>query len=361
MKVKTLPSNSHELIYVIEGKEGFYTIAIHNTVLGNPLGGTRMMSYSNEQEAIDDAKRLSEGMTYKFGATNLSFGGGKATILPRTEDKKSILKEYAQVITKVNKDLISKKNRYFITGEDIGIGMNEVDILKSQTYPEYLIGSSSGSGDPSPFTAEGVYQALRACALNVYNSPKLKDKKVAIQGIGKVGSSLLEKIANEGAIILSDDTNKETVRKMQKKYFNSPNITIRSSQDSVLEEDVDILVPCAIGGTITKETLKKSSPSIVCGAANNQLDDNSTADFMHHHKITYAPDYIANAAGAIRVGVEALSKEGFNKELFKIEVDQIPFRTSYLIRTSKRENKDPVRIAEEMINQRIALSRIFHN
>ena len=359
MNLKMFPSKSHETIYTAEGETAFFTIAIHNTALGNPLGGTRMMDYANEQEAIDDAMRLSEGMTYKFGVTNLSFGGGKATILPYELDKERILEEYAKVLEIVNGDLRKRKGRYFITGEDIGVGISEVDFLRKRTRDEYVIGSSSGSGDPSPYTADGVYRALKVCALEVFQSPSLKNRRVAIQGLGKVGRPLLEKIVAEGAVVLGEDINGGRVMELNGKYSGNPHVEIRDAcGKSVFEEDVDILVPCAIGGTITEDVLKKSRPLIVCGSANNQLDKRETAQFMHDSKILYAVDFVANSAGAIRVGVETLSGKGkFNDELFRVEVSQIPHRIYDLIESSKKEGKNPLEICEEKVRRRIELVR----
>ncbi|RMD46170.1 Glu/Leu/Phe/Val dehydrogenase [Candidatus Pacearchaeota archaeon] len=336
----------------------FGSIVVDSTTLGNPLGGTRMMEYPGPREAEEDARRLARGMTYKFGETSLPFGGAKAAICPKTEDKNAVLREYARILTEFNEGLSRERGRYFITGEDIGIGVPEVDFLQNHTNPDYLIGSSKGSGDPSPFTAEGVFNALKVCCLWKYGVKSPKEKTVLLQGIGKVGSSLLKLLAEEGAKVIAADKNPKSLERAREKFSGYDNVSFLEPEeaDTLFERKADILVPCAIGGTITEEAVRKTGAKIVCGAANNQLENLEVADFMHRNGTIYAPDYIANSAGAIRVGVEVLSRgRDFNKELFEIEFNQIPLRVNETLYLSRKEMKNPARVSIERVDRKLSL------
>ena len=64
-------------------------IAIHDTTLGPACGGTRMWPYESEAEALTDALRLSQAMTYKSAAAGLHLGGGKGVIIGDPHSDKS--------------------------------------------------------------------------------------------------------------------------------------------------------------------------------------------------------------------------------------------------------------------------------
>lgn len=270
-------------------------IGIHNTVLGPALGGTRMWNYSSEQEAITDVLRLSRGMTYKAAISGLNLGGGKAVIIG---DASKIKNE--ALMRRFGRFVDSLGGRY-ITAEDVNMSTKDMEYVHMET--DHVTGipeSMGGSGDPSPVTAYGVYMGMKASAQKVFGSDSLKDKKVALQGVGHVGMHLTEYLANEGAKIYITDINDEKLKSVSK---NTGAEVV--GMDEIYDLDVDIYSPCALGATVNDDTIPRLKASIIAGAANNQLKDEERHGYMLiDHGITYAPDFLINAGGLINVGAE---------------------------------------------------------
>src|SRR4051794_29707920 len=172
-------------------------IAIHNTVLGPALGGTRFWSYGTDQEAFVDALRLARGMTYKAAVTGLNLGGGKSVIIgdPRTTRREMIFRAHGRYVD-------SLKGRY-ITAEDVGTNVEDMDFVQMET--NHVAGIAGRSGDPSPVTAYGTYMGIKACAKEKFGSDSLEGLKVAVQGTGHVGYYLCEFLAQEGAQLIVTD------------------------------------------------------------------------------------------------------------------------------------------------------------
>jgi len=170
-------------------------IAVHSTVRGPSAGGTRFWHYKSENEAVTDALRLSEAMSYKNAVADLPLGGGKAVLLyPEGEfDRIALFEAYGRAIDQLG-------GRY-ITAEDVGVSPDDMDVIASQT--SFVAGVSKGeaaSGDPSPVTAEGVFRGLLAGADFLWGSESLKGRSVAVQGLGHVGYALCERLHNAGAL-----------------------------------------------------------------------------------------------------------------------------------------------------------------
>lgn len=71
-------------------------------------------------------------------------------------------------------------------------------------------------------------------------------------------------------------------------------------------ENVDIVSPCALGGILNAQTIPQIKAKIVCGAANNQLlDDTSDDKLLTSRNITYVPDFLANRMGITNCANEA--------------------------------------------------------
>lgn len=269
-------------------------IAIHSTALGPALGGTRMWPYKRESEALEDVLRLSRGMTYKAATAGLNFGGGKAVIIgdPKKDKSEWLFRSFAA--------FVERMRGQFITGEDVGIDVNDMEFMSMET--EYVIGLSKGhggSGDPSPMTAYGVAQGIKACVEKKLKRKSLKGLTVAVQGLGHVGVNLVKLLVGEGAKVIATDIDELLVAKVKKEY----GIKAVESQE-IYSVSCDIFSPCALGGILNSKTIPKLKCEIVAGAANNQLKADSDGVLLHKKGILYAPDYLINAGGLINVSLE---------------------------------------------------------
>jgi leucine dehydrogenase len=267
-------------------------IAIHNTVLGPALGGTRMWSYASEQEALTDVLRLSRGMTFKAAISGINLGGGKAVIIGDAKTKKTeaFLRRFGKFVNSLNGK--------YITAEDVNMKTSDMEYINMETkYVTGLPESMGGGGDPSPVTAYGVYLGMKATAKKVYGEDSLAGKRVAVQGVGQVGMHLVEYLVKENADVFVTDLFEEKALAIAKKYDVVP-----VGQDEIYDLDVDIYAPCALGATVNDDTIARLRCNIIAGAANNQLKDELKHGYMLMDKsITYAPDFLINAGGLINV------------------------------------------------------------
>lgn len=289
--------NDHEQIVFCHDKDtGLKAIiGIHNTVLGPALGGTRMWSYTNEWEALNDVLRLSRGMTYKSAITGLNLGGGKAVIIGDAKTQKT-----PDLMRKFGTFVHSLGGKY-ITAEDVGMQTEDMDTVREVTpYVTGISVSHGGSGNPSPVTAYGVYMGMKAAAKHKLGSDSLSGIKVLVQGIGNVGITLVDYLTKEGAIVTIADISEERLEQVSHTY----GATIYKGND-LYSADVDIYAPCALGATLNTDSIQRLRASIVAGGANNQLaDENIHGKMLMERGILYAPDFLINAGGIINVYAE---------------------------------------------------------
>lgn len=285
-------------------------IAVHNTILGPALGGTRMWSYASEKDAITDVLRLSRGMTYKAAAAGLNLGGGKAVIIgdARTEKTEARLRRFGQFVN----DLGGK----YYTAEDVGMNSRDMELIGMHTkyvtgLPEYM----GGSGNPSPVTAFGVYSGMKAAAKFAFGSDNLSGKKIAVQGCGSVGQALVGHLVKDGASVFVNDLYEDKVAETVKKY----GVTAISSEE-LFNNEFDIYAPCALGATINDETLATLKVAVIAGAANNQLAEEERHGIAVKQKgIIYAPDFVLNAGGLINVYAEYVGNYNSKNAMEKAE------------------------------------------
>ena len=263
-------------------------IAIHNTVLGPALGGTRFWNYASDQDAFIDALRLSRGMTYKAAVAGLNLGGGKSVIVgdPKTMRREEIFRAHGRFVETL-------KGRY-ITAEDVGTSPDDMEFVAMET--EHVTGRHGASGDPSPVTAYGVYQGIKAAAFVKFGSFELAGKTVSVQGVGHVGYYLCQYLASEGAQLIVTDIDQERVNRVVTEFGARA-----VAPDAIYSAEADIYAPSALGATINDETIPQLKATIVAGAANNVLAEARHGDELHRRGILYAPDYVINAGGLINV------------------------------------------------------------
>ncbi len=286
----TISAMGHEQLVLAHDTSSGYRgiIAIHDTTLGPALGGTRFWHYGSDEEAITDALRLARGMTYKNSLAGLNLGGGKSVIIGdnRTPNREMLFRAHGRFVDSLG-------GRY-VTAEDVGTSTTDMDFVHMET--EYVAGLQGASGDPSPVTARGVFRAMQATAKYRWGSDDLSGRTVAIQGCGNVGYNLARELRAVGATLVVADIDGERVKRVVNE-LGAKAVTVAE----ILDEDADILAPCALGGGLNDDTIPMLRVELVVGAANNQLLDNRHGDMLEQRGITYAPDYVANAGGVINV------------------------------------------------------------
>ncbi|WP_138432069.1 Glu/Leu/Phe/Val dehydrogenase dimerization domain-containing protein [Fodinibius saliphilus] len=314
-------------------------IAVHDTTLGPALGGVRMWPYNNEQEAIRDVLRLSRGMTYKAAISGLNLGGGKAVIIgdPRKEKNESLFRAFGRYVDSLG-------GRY-ITAEDVGINVQNMEWVRMETkYVSGLPKSIGGSGDPSPVTAYGVYQGMKASAQKAYGSDSLEGKRIAIQGAGHVSSHLANFLSKEGAELFICDIYEDKVNAVAEETGAEV-----VDPDAIYGLDVDIFSPCALGGVVNDDTMDQFKCDIIAGAANNVLDDEDKhGKMLLENDILYAPDYVINAGGLINVASEL---EGYNEERAHKQASKI-YDTILDILNYSEDNETPTFVASNILAEK---------
>jgi leucine dehydrogenase len=332
--------NHEQLLFCNDNATGLKAIiAVHNTVLGHALGGTRMWAYNNEMEALTDVLRLSRGMTYKNSISGLNLGGGKAVIIgdARTMKSEALMRRFRKFVN----SLAGK----YITAEDVGIGTSDMVYVNMET--NHVVGLPGKSGDPSPVTAHGVYVGMKACAKEQFGSDSLTGKKIAVQGVGHVGEYLVAALAKENAEIYVTDIHEPSLKRVAEKY--GAHVV---GLNDIYDIDMDIYAPCALGATVNDDTLSRLKCSIIAGAANNQLQIEDVHGRLVMEKgIIYAPDFALNAGGVINCYSEV---KGLSAEWAMTKAEEIYQTIGNIVKRSKEENVPTYQIANKMAEERIA-------
>lgn len=309
---ETIGTESHEeVLFGVDHESGLRTIiAIHNTSLGPALGGTRFYPYANEEAALRDVLRLSKGMTLKSAAAGLDLGGGKGVIIgdPSVLKSERLIRAYGRVVDSLG-------GRY-ITAEDVGTTVDDmVQVAKETQWVSGLPYAQGGSGDPSPATARGVMASLRAIGERLWGSDDLAGRRIAIQGVGKVGMDLVRRLTEVGAETVVTDTNPASVTQSVETYGSKV-----VSLDEIYDVECDVFSPCALGATLNEETIPRLRCAAIAGSANNQLAVEADVERIIERNILYAPDFVVNAGGVINIAVET---DGYSTDRANAMVDRI--------------------------------------
>ena len=313
-------------------------IAIHNTKRGPALGGCRFYPYATEEDGIADVMNLAQSMTYKAALAGLPLGGGKSIIFgdPKTEKTEKKLEAFAKFVQNLG-------GRY-ITSVDSGTTPHDLDIFLRHTKhvtgftPEF-----GGAGDPSPVTALGVFEGIKACAKHAVGSDNLTGKSIAIQGVGNVGESLAVMLKEAGATLVLADRDEAKAKTLASKLGAK-----LVSTTQILEEKCDIFAPCAMGGVINDSNLSKLHCKVIAGAANNPLSSVEVGEKLHQMGIMYAPDFAINAGGLIHVAQEL---EGYDRAKAEKKTRDIYFTIEKILARAKKENTATAVIARKMAKE----------
>lgn len=335
-------SGHEEVLFGSDPVSGLKTIiAIHSTALGPALGGTRFFPYQDEAAALTDVLRLSKAMSYKASAAGLDLGGGKAVIIgdPATDKSERLLRAYGRSVDSLG-------GRY-ITAEDVGTTTADMMMIRRETpWVTGIPEAHGGSGDPSPATARGVMAAMHTVARLVWDTEDLTGRTVAVQGVGKVGSSLVERLTKAGATTFVADVNPAAATAMSSRY-GSHVVPL----EDFFDVDVDIIAPCALGGVLDADTIPRLRCRAVVGSANNQLQTESDADLLMARDIVYAPDFVVNAGGLINVNEEL---RGYEVAKASHAIDRIYDNTSRVLEAAAAEGISPHHAAFRLAQDRIS-------
>jgi len=341
-------SEHEQVVFCQDAASGLRAIvAIHNTSRGAALGGCRMWSYASEDEALQDVLRLSRGMTYKSAMAGLDLGGGKSVIIgdPHTEKSAPLLHAMGRFLNHLQGN--------YIAAEDSGTSVADLKIMGEET--PYVSGitdkpSLSGelrNGDPSPSTAFGTFQGLRAAVKHRLQRDDLKGLRVAVQGLGNVGYRLAEHLAGAGARLMVCDINPQQVQAAVE-HLGATAV----SPEEIFAQQVDIFAPCALGAVLNDQSIPQLKACIVAGAANNQLAEERHGWELRQRNILYAPDYVINAGGIIDIACE---RQGLNDQHLNQRLTGIYQTLLDLFARSEREGQPTNVIANLMAEERFSV------
>jgi leucine dehydrogenase len=325
-------------------RSGLYTlIAIHSTVRGPSLGGCRVWGYGDARLAVRDVLRLSRAMTFKAAVADLPLGGGKGVIMAPTDGSLTARRRRAALLD--FGDLVESAQGAYITAEDVGTSSRDMAVIAGQTgHVAGLARSRGGSGDPSPLTALGVEAAIRATCQRAFAEDSLRGRSVCVLGLGHVGSRVAKRCARAGArLIVADvDPRKQALAQQLGAMWSAPADAWRA--------DVDVLVPCALGGLFDDEVVPRLRCRTIAGAANNQLADDRIAVLLQDRGILWAPDFVANAGGIINIAEEA---HGYHPGVARERVRGIWTTLQTIFDRSESTGETPLAAAMEIARQRL--------
>lgn len=311
-------------------------VAIHSTHLGPAAGGCRMATYISPDAALTDALRLSQGMSYKNALAGLPAGGGKAVIY-RSNPKAS----RAEIFEAFGAAVEALKGQY-ITAEDVGTSVADMQAVARRTgYVAGLpIQGGQAGGDPSPWTALGVFVALEAAAKR-----PLSNARVAVQGLGSVGFKLCERLHAAGARLVVADIDRARVAAAINQ-FGAEVVDV----DKIHAVEADVFSPNALGSSLNIETIPELGAPVICGGANNQLATADDGLRLFTRGVVYAPDYVVNAGGIINVMAEYFQEPSAGVEA---RVLAIADRVRDILSTAAAEHTAPHQVADRMARARI--------
>jgi leucine dehydrogenase len=336
-----------EIVHFHDPSSGLKAIvAIHSTALGPALGGTRFFPFPSEKEALRDVLRLAKGMTYKAAAAGLDLGGGKAVIIgdPRRIKSEELLRAYGRFVESLG-------GRY-ITAEDVGTSREDMDIIRRET--RWVTGVSKrlgGSGDPSPVTAYGVFQGIRACAEEALRTASLRGVRVVVSGVGKVGFHVVKHLVEAGAVVTVADVDVDAVGRAVN------NFAVETVEpEKAHAQECEIFAPCALGSAIRDDTIPGLKCKIVAGSANNQLERPEHADALAELGILYAPDFVINSGGLMNVADELI---GYDRDRAMSRVEAIYRTLREIFQRARLEGVTPARAASRLAEERMSgVSRV---
>jgi leucine dehydrogenase len=332
--------DNHKLVSFVFDKESKLEayIALHRGSLTSPsFGATRIVKYKQKEDALRDALRLSRLMSYKAAMAGLDYGGGKGVIiLPDNvsdAERARIIECYCEAL--------NYYGGHFVTGADVGI--TDADMKTMHKNSQYIVGVES---NPVLYTAQGIFKAIEYCVQRKFEDADLGKRSFAIQGVGKIGTALLDQLYGKAAKIVITDVDSERLKEVQVQY---PDVEVVTPAN-IYKQAVDVFSPCALSNSLTSQTITQLKASIVCGGANNQLQDQSVGELLHSLGILYAPDYVVNCGGLISV-VDEYEHKQFDGNRVQTRLNNIVVILKEIFTRSQMTNRATNLIADEMAEE----------
>ncbi len=348
MQITEIPVEGYEKVVRCqdEGTGLHALIAVHDTTLGPALGGMRMLPYASEDEALFDVLRLSKGMTYKSAVAETGLGGGKSVILGDPQRSKSPALFHAMG------RFVESLDGLYITAEDMNIGISDLEEVKKYTkWVTGLAREAGSSGNPSPYTARGVVQGMRAVMEEVFGSESFEGRSILIQGVGAVGGTMATMLKERGARILVCDIDEKRARTLAEQHGFE--VVPDAGHHKV---EVDVYAPCARGAGINDTTLPELRCKAIAGCANNVLLEERHGELLRQRGILYAPDYVINAGGIINVSIE-VRPEGYDETVALERIDRIYDNLRRVFEIARTEGIPTHAAADRLAELRIAEGR----
>jgi valine dehydrogenase (NAD+) len=340
----TLRAGHEQVVFCTDHQSGLRAIiGIYSTALGPALGGTRFYPYASEDEALADVLRLSTAMAYKNALAGLDHGGGKAVIIgdPAQVKSEPLLRAYGRFIASLG-------GRY-VTACDVGTYSEDMDIIaRESAWVTGRTTANGGAGDSSVLTALGVMHGLRAAAEHAWGGTSLEGRTVGVEGVGKVGSKLAGHLVEAGAEVIVCDVSDAATNRVRARY---PQVRVVADAAALAAEKLDVLAPCALGGTLTEHLVTTLTARIICGAANNQLAHHGVEKLLADRGILYAPDYVVNSGGVIQVADELA---GFSFERARATTEQIYATTAKVLAIAEADGVPPSVAADRLAERRMS-------
>ena len=346
---KDIEIDGHELVVSFEDPQHGLSaiVSVHDTSIGPGLGGCRMEAYPDQESALKDLLRLSEAMTYKNALCGINFGGGKSVIIA----DRSLKKGRSELFRSFGRCIDALGGKY-ITAEDMGTSVQDMSyILESCPYVSGRDPERGFGGDPSPYTALGVFEGMKACLEHVYSDASFSSRRVAIQGLGNVGIYLARLLKKAGAELIISDIDPTRTALGQNEF--AAEIV---DANSITSCECDIFAPCALGATINPQSIPQLNCRIVAGGANNQLECPDCEQLLEKRGIVYAPDFAINAGGVILCASE-FEKGGFSEAWVREKTLAIYGTIKEILTKSQQTNKSCGAVALELAKERIENAR----
>lgn len=344
LSIQTLLVPGYEkVIEAIHQPSGLHAfIAIHSTKLGPSLGGMRMLPYASREEALEDALRLSKAMTLKSALTETGLGGGKSVLIgnPKKDKSNELLFHFAEALNTL-------KGAY-IAAEDMGISAEDLLVVREKSPYVAALPITGSSGDPSRFTAFGIYKGILAICLTCFGTDTLKGHTFGIQGLGSVGSKLARFLFWAGADLVLADVDEDKL----KSICDELGAKALTPQE-LIEAPIDVFCPCALGGILNQRTIPHLRCKAIAGSANNQLENDSDGLLLYNRNILFAPDFVINAGGIINASSEFMPG-GYNPVWARNKTENIYHTLMEIFTQSQETGTPPEQIAIALAESKLS-------
>lgn len=336
---------AERLLFASDPESGLKAIiAIHSTLRGPAIGGCRFLSYQHEQDAVTDALRLARGMSYKSALAGLPHGGAKAVVMEPQKhyDRGALMRSFGRFVDSIGGD--------YITAMDSGTQTGDMDQIRHSTR---WVSCTSDSGDPSPYTALGVFEGIKASVRFKLNRESLKGIHIAIQGLGHVGYDVARLLHQAGAKLTVSDISSERAKRCQRDF--SAAIV---APEEIYDVAADLFCPCGLGAILNADTIARLKVSIIAGSANNQLASSNDGELIHQRGILYAPDYLINSGGLIFV---AMQYAGKSRTAIRNKVSGIPPMLLQLYQEASQTGEAVHQVADKQAELILQQSKDLHS